>query len=195
MHSLANPNFDTLISTIPFRSPHHSSSSVAIIGGGAKPRPGEISLAHNGVLLLDEPPEFNRSTIETLRQPLEDRVISISRAKDSVQFPANFILVATKNPCPCGFYQTDKDCICTPTQINQYNKKISGPILDRIDLYVDVEPIDHTKLLNLEEGTEKSEQIAKRVLKARQIQLNRSGNHGSLNGSLGTKDIKKVANL
>ena len=195
IYSLYNQNFDRLITTRPFRSPHHSSSSTSIIGGGARPKPGEISLAHNGILFLDEIPEFCRSTIETLRQPLEDRYISIARAKDSLGFPANFMLVATKNPCPCGFYETSKECVCTPTQINQYNKKLSGPIMDRIDLYVDVDAVDHSNLLSENNKEEKSEQITKRVKNARSKQLNRPGSQNKLNSSLGSNSIKKISKL
>lgn len=195
IHSLASQNFDRIVSSRPFRSPHHSSSSVAIIGGGSKPKPGEISMAHKGVLFLDEMPEFQRTTIETLRQPLEDKTISVARAKDSLEFPADFILIATRNSCPCGYYGSNNPCICTPQQILQYSKKLSGPIMDRIDLYVDVEAVDHTSLLKqgLTEG--KSEQIAKRVSTARNLQIERSGNNNKLNGSLSGRSVKKVANL
>lgn len=195
LHSLAGQHFEKIVGIRPFRSPHHSASSVAIIGGGTKPRPGEISLAHNGVLFLDEMPEFQRNTIETLRQPLEDKVISIARAKDRLEFPADFILIATKNPCPCGFYGTDKPCICTPSQVLQYDKKLSGPILDRIDLYVDVEPVNHRTLLKTESGEEKSEQISKRVTAARKLQSERPANKGALNGSLSTRAVKQAVGL
>lgn len=195
LHSLADQQFERIISMRPFRSPHHSASSVAIIGGGTRPRPGEISLAHHGVLFLDEMPEFQRSTIETLRQPLEDKVISIARARDHLEFPADFILIATKNPCPCGYYGSDKPCICTPTQVLQYEKKLSGPILDRIDLYVEVDPVDHRTLLKTESTEEKSEQIADRVLRARELQYKRKQNKSLLNGSLTTRSIKQAAML
>lgn len=194
IHSLASQHFDKIITKRPFRSPHHSSSSVAIIGGGTKPKPGEISLAHHGVLFLDEMPEFQRTTLETLRQPLEDKTISIARAKDSLEFPADFILIATKNPCPCGYYGTGQNCICTPQQILQYNKKLSGPIMDRIDLYVDVEAVDHTVLLKDNHGSEeKSEQITKRVLAARKRQYERKQNNHKLNGSLSARATKQTA--
>lgn len=195
LHSLASQQFDQIIDSRPFRSPHHSASSVAIIGGGTRPRPGEISLAHYGVLFLDELPEFSRSTIETLRQPLEDKVISIARAKDSLEFPADFVLIGTKNPCPCGFYGTGKPCTCTPQQVVLYEKKLSGPILDRIDLYVDVDSVEHHTLLNIESSEEKSEQIAKRVARARTRQLERPSNHCKLNGSLTTRTLKQSARL
>lgn len=195
LHSLARNQFEQIITTRPFRAPHHSASNVAVIGGGQNPRPGEVSLAHSGVLFLDELPEFNRSTIETLRQPLEDKIITISRAKDTLTFPADFILVGTKNPCPCGFYGTDKECICAPNAIQQYEKKLSGPILDRIDLYVDVESVNHASLLALKSSEETSKTIAKRVAQARQRQLSRLTNHGKLNGSLGNREIKQAAQL
>lgn len=195
LHSLSSQQFERIVTKRPFRNPHHSASNVAIIGGGSKPRPGEVSLAHYGVLFLDELPEFTRSTIETLRQPLEDKVISIARAKDSLEFPADFILIGTKNPCPCGYYGTGNTCICSPQQVLLYEKKLSGPILDRIDLYVDVDAVEHSTLLNTESGEEKSHVIRKRVLGARQRQQNRPYNRGRLNGSLSTRATKQAANL
>ncbi len=195
LHSLARQQFDKIITSRPFRSPHHSASNVAIIGGGSSPRPGEVSLAHGGVLFLDELPEFGRATIETLRQPLEDKVITISRAKDTLTFPADFILIATKNPCPCGYYGSDRTCICSPLQVLQYEKKISGPILDRIDIYVEVEPVEHASLLALKSTAEGSQVIAKRVECARQLQLSRSSNTGKLNGNLGNRSIKQSAQM
>ncbi len=195
LHSLAHNKYEQIVAIRPFRAPHHSASSVAVIGGGSNPRPGEVSLAHSGVLFLDELPEFNRSTIETLRQPLEDKVITISRAKDTLTFPADFILVGTKNPCPCGFYGTDKECICAPHVIAQYEKKLSGPILDRIDLYVDVESVEHASLLALKQSEEKSAVVARRVQKARQVQAERISNQAKLNGSLGNRALKQAAQL
>jgi magnesium chelatase family protein len=195
LHSLASQHFDKIVSARPFRSPHHSASNVAIIGGGSKPRPGEVSLSHHGVLFLDELPEFARGTIEALRQPLEDKVIAIARAKDSLEFPADFILVATRNPCPCGYYGTRKPCICTPHQVLQYEKKLSGPIIDRIDLYVDVDAVEHSTLLTLKSSEEKSEQVRERVHQARNRQLSRERNRGQLNGSLSTRMTKQAANL
>ncbi|MBA2278944.1 YifB family Mg chelatase-like AAA ATPase [Candidatus Saccharibacteria bacterium] len=195
LHSLSHQHFDRIITNRPFRSPHHSASNVAVIGGGSKPHPGEVSLAHHGVLFLDELPEFARTTIETLRQPLEDKVISIARAKDSLVFPADFILVATKNPCPCGYYGSDKPCICTPQQVLKYEKKLSGPILDRIDLYVDVDPVEHSTLLALESSEETSSRIVSRVSAARKLQRERQHNKGSLNGSLNTRSTKQAALL
>lgn len=193
IHSLSSQNFEVIITNRPFRSPHHSSSSVSIIGGGAKPRPGEISLAHHGVLFLDEIPEFQRNTLETLRQPLEDKTISVARAKDHLEFPANFILLATKNPCPCGYYGTGKTCICTPQQILTYEKRLSGPILDRIDLYVDVDSVDHTSLLSQGSTEENSKSIRSRVTRARQTQLSRPSN--KLNGLLSSREIKQTVQL
>ena len=195
LHSLAHNQFEKIMTTRPFRSPHHSASNVAVIGGGSNPRPGEVSLSHGGVLFLDELPEFNHSTIETLRQPLEDKVITISRAKDTITFPADFIMIGTKNPCPCGYYGTDKECTCAPHMISQYEKKLSGPILDRIDLYIDVESVDHSSLLALKSREETSKNVAERVMLARKRQLDRQANHCKLNGSLGNRDIKQSAQL
>ena len=195
LHSLAHNQYESIMATRPFRSPHHSASNVAVIGGGSNPRPGEVSLSHGGVLFLDELPEFNRSTIETLRQPLEDKVITISRTKDTIAFPADFILIGTKNPCPCGYYGTDKECSCAPHAIAQYEKKLSGPILDRIDLYVDVESVDHANLLALKSSEEKSSAVAKRVQAARERLLQRASNHNALKGSLGNRAIKQTADL
>ncbi len=195
LHSLAGQQFDQIVLSRPFRSPHHSASNVAIIGGGSRPRPGEVSLAHYGVLFMDELPEFARTTIETLRQPLEDKVIRIARAKDSLSFPADFVLVGTRNPCPCGYYGTGKPCICTPQQILQYEKRLSGPILDRIDLYVDVDAVEHRSLLAEKSGEETSSEIRERVAKARANQRARAGNSGRLNGSLSTRATKQTAAL
>ena len=195
LHSLAHNQFEKIMATRPFRSPHHSASNVAVIGGGSNPRPGEVSLSHGGVLFLDELPEFNRSTIETLRQPLEDKTITISRAKDTVTYPADFILIGTKNPCPCGYYGTNKECTCAPNTVVQYEKKLSGPILDRIDLYVDVESVEHANLLALKSAEEPSRDVAARVQKARARQLERPSNKGKLNGSLGNREIKQTADL
>ena len=157
----------------PFRSPHHTISDVALVGGGANPQPGEISLAHNGVLFLDELPEFKRSVLEVLRQPLESRNMTISRARLSVAYPASFILVAAMNPCPCGFHNhPQKTCICNPGVVQKYLNRISGPLLDRIDLHVEVTPVDFTQLASAAPG-EKSADIRKRVTAAREIQVKR----------------------
>ncbi len=195
LHSLARSKYEQIVNIRPFRSPHHSASDVAVIGGGQNPRPGEVSLAHGGILFLDELPEFHRATIETLRQPLEDKVITISRAKDTLTFPADFILIGTKNPCPCGYYGTSKECICAPHAILQYEKKLSGPILDRIDLYVDVDSVEHATLLSLKTTEEASEAVAQRVSAARQRQYERASNQGKLNGTLGNRLVKQSASL
>ncbi len=190
LHSLSSKQYDEIITARPFRSPHHSASDISIIGGGQTPRPGEISLSHHGILFFDEFPEFNRSTIEALRQPLEDAVITVARAKDSVTFPANFILVATSNPCPCGYYGTSKPCQCLPHEIHKYQRKISGPIIDRIDLYVDVDNVKHESLL-ADGNEETSDQVRSRVAKARHRQAGRS----KLNSQLTNQDVKRHASL
>ena len=162
-----------LISVRPFRSPHHTISSVAMTGGGSYPQPGEISLAHNGILYLDELPEFQRQVLEVLRQPLEDRKISVSRVKFSVEYPANFMFVASMNPCPCGYYtHPTKRCVCNPGQVQKYLNKISGPLLDRIDLQIEVVPVPFEKMAEQQPG-EPSAIIRERVIHARQIQEQR----------------------
>lgn len=194
LHSLANSDYETIISTRPFRSPHHSASDIAIIGGGQRPRPGEISMSHHGVLFFDELPEFSRATIEALRQPLEDRVINIARAKESIVLPANFILIATSNPCPCGYYGTNKSCSCLPYQILNYQRKVSGPVLDRIDMYVDVEEVVHDKLLTTG-NEETSEVIAIRVTEARRKQQKRFSSQHKTNSNLSNEEIKSLVQL
>lgn len=194
LHSLASKDYDRIVSTRPFRSPHHSASEISIIGGGQNPRPGEISLAHRGILMFDEFPEFGRTTIEALRQPLEDRVISVARARDNLIFPANFMFVATSNPCPCGYYGTTKACSCLPHEINKYQRKLSGPIIDRIDLYVMVDEIKHESLLRTHQE-ETSEQIQKRVIRARQRQLDRFQDKLLQNAGLTNREIKKFVNM
>ncbi len=188
LHSLTNRNYEAVITTRPFRAPHHTASTVSLVGGGNLIRPGEISLSHNGVLLLDEMPEFKRSALETLRQPLEEGCITISRAKDSITYPAQFILAATANPCPCGFYGTSKQCACTATQIQKYSQKISGPILDRIDLHITVHEIDYKKLLAKHE-LQNFVDPYKTVVDARKAQFNRNG-LGKLNASLANAEVK-----
>ncbi len=192
LHSLASKQYETIIDQRPFRSPHHSSSDISIIGGGQYPRPGEISLSHRGVLFLDELPEFNRPTIEALRQPLEDKQITVARAKESIVFPADFILLATSNPCPCGYFGTNKTCNCLPHQIVNYQRRISGPIADRIDMFVDVDEILHKKLLS-NENNETSQQIAERVQKARDNQFNRYQTTSKTNSDMTNQDIKQLA--
>jgi magnesium chelatase family protein len=162
-----------LISQRPFRAPHHTVSDVALVGGGINPQPGEISLAHNGVLFLDELPEFRRNVLEVMRQPLEERKVSISRAKFSVEYPAGFMLVASMNPCPCGFYNhPEKECVCAPGIVQKYISKISGPLLDRIDIHVEVTPVSFDEL-TAKSDAEKSTMVRERVIKAREIQAER----------------------
>lgn len=163
----------SLIPTRPFRSPHHTISQIAMVGGGANPQPGEISLAHNGVLFLDELPEFSRSVLEVLRQPLEDRHITISRAKYSLDYPAGFMLVASMNPCPCGYYNhPTRDCVCSPGQVQRYLNKVSGPLMDRIDIQIEIVPVPFEKISEQSKG-ESSATIRERVIKARKIQEER----------------------
>lgn len=164
----------SLITNRPFRSPHHTISDVALVGGGSQPNPGEISLAHNGVLFLDELPEFKRSVLEVLRQPMEEHRVTISRARIAVEYPANFMLIASMNPCMCGFYNhPDKECVCAPGAVKKYLNRISGPLLDRIDLHVEVTPVSIDELSKFENKSEKSATIRERVIKARQIQEER----------------------
>jgi magnesium chelatase family protein len=178
-----------------FRAPHHSSSAVSLIGGGTNPRPGEITLAHRGVLFLDEFAEFPRSVLENLRQPLEDGIVTIARAKTSVTFPAHFILVAAMNPCPCGFAtDPDRQCTCTPGQVVRYTQKISGPILDRIDMHVDVPRVDINKL-DGEDVAEDSASIRVRVEHARQVQQKRFEDTGIINAEMNQQDLKKYCIL
>lgn len=159
-----------LLSRRPFRSPHHTVSDVALVGGGSYPQPGEISLSHNGVLFLDELPEFKRTVLEVMRQPLEERRVTISRARMSVDFPANFMLIASMNPCPCGYHNhPDKECVCAPGAVQRYLNKISGPLLDRIDLHVEVTPVSFDEM-TANRKTESSEEIRARVIKAREVQ-------------------------
>jgi magnesium chelatase family protein len=186
-----------LVKQRPFRSPHHTISDVALVGGGNNPQPGEISLAHNGVLFLDELPEFKRTVLEVMRQPLEDRVVSISRAKFSVDYPASFMLVASMNPCPCGFYNhPEKECVCAPGIVQKYLNKISGPLLDRIDLHVEVTPVPFSEL-SREQVTENSKQIRERVIKARLIQSERFKNEKQIhcNAQMRTSDLKTHCKL
>ena len=159
-----------LMSERPFRSPHHTTSSVAMVGGGQWPKPGEISLSHRGVLFLDEFPEFPRSVLEALRQPLEDGVVTVSRAAGSLTFPAEFMLVAAQNPCPCGFLtDAEKQCNCSPTQVMRYQKKVSGPLIDRIDIHVEVPRVKYEKL-SKDELAENSKSVKVRVHKAKKVQ-------------------------
>jgi len=176
IHSVAGllAKNQALVATRPYRAPHHTISDVALVGGGSIPTPGEISLAHNGVLFLDELPEFKRSVLEVLRQPMEEYKITISRARVTVDYPSNFVLIASMNPCPCGYYNhPSKDCVCGPGIVKKYLNKVSGPLLDRIDLHVEVTPVDHDELLSFKPSTTSSKDIAERVIQARKIQEER----------------------
>jgi len=186
-----------LIKRRPFRHPHHTSSSVALVGGGTNIRPGEISLAHNGVLFLDELPEFSRDSLEALRQPLEDGWVSISRATRHIKFPSRFLLVAAMNPCPCGYFGSKvKSCHCTGVQIQRYRNKISGPLLDRIDIHIELQDLKWDTLLSEEIQFESSSQIRKRVEKARRIQKERFKNEEIFfNSQMDSKKIKKYCFL
>lgn len=196
LHSLAGELTDSVITQRPFRSPHHTASSVALIGGGRSPRPGEISLAHKGILFLDELPEYSRSCLEALRQPLEDRRVTIARAQDTVAFPADFMFVATQNPCPCGYYLDPRNtCDCTPRQITQYRKKISGPLLDRIDLVIAVKKVDPKHLLTASTTSSNSRDIAKRVALAREKQARRFGAPDIANAHMSNRTIREKAEL
>jgi magnesium chelatase family protein len=186
-----------LVSVRPFRSPHHTISDVALVGGGSVPQPGEISLSHNGVLFLDELPEFKRTVLEVMRQPLEDRVVTVSRAKFSVEYPASFMLVASMNPCPCGFYNhPEKDCVCPPGVVQKYLNKISGPLLDRIDIHVEVTPVSYTELSE-ERTSEKSNSVRERVVKAREIQSKRYENNDGVhcNAQISSKQLREVCKI
>ena len=188
----------SLVTSRPFRAPHHTASGVALVGGGAWPKPGEISLAHRGVLFADEFGEFPRQVLENLRQPLEDGIISISRAAGHLEFPAKFILVAAMNPCPCGYLgDTQKDCTCSPVSILNYRKKISGPIIDRIDLHVDVPRVDFEKLAdNQQQKCAASIDIKKRVTQARIIQAGRFKDIGFVtNSEMSSQIVKKFCQL
>jgi magnesium chelatase family protein len=196
IHSVAGklPENTTLISKRPYRSPHHTISNVALVGGGGNPQPGEISLAHNGVLFLDELPEFQRTVLEVMRQPMEERKVTISRAKVSLDFPASFMLLASMNPCPCGFFNhPEKECTCPPGGVQKYLNKISGPLLDRIDLHVEVTPVPFTELSSTQEY-EKSASIRERVIKAREIQAERYKHIEGVyaNAQMSSKMLKEV---
>jgi len=186
----------SLMLTRPFRAPHHTISEAGLVGGGTTPTPGEISLAHNGILFLDELPEFNRRTLEVLRQPLEENRVTISRAAGSMTFPANLMLVAAMNPCPCGFRGDPKrSCNCTPMQIERYLGKISGPLLDRIDIHIEVAPVPFRELANERNGTD-SQTIREQVVRTREIQRERFKEMpGSLNGTMATRQIRKYCKL
>jgi magnesium chelatase family protein len=199
IHSLVSKHgtMDGLMKNRPYRAPHHTISDVALVGGGTNPKPGEISMAHNGILFLDELPEFKRSTLEVLRQPLENNMVQISRSNLSVEFPASFTLIAAMNPCPCGYFtHPNKSCKCTKKGIEKYKSKISGPLLDRIDLHIQVAPITFHEIQS-KKPQEQSRVIKKRVLQARNIQGQRTKNErlASLNAKLSISQIKTYCSL
>lgn len=199
IHSVAGKiqHNTALVIKRPFRSPHHTISDVALVGGGSWPQPGEISLAHNGVLFLDELPEFKRSVLEVLRQPLEDRIICISRSKSSVEYPANIMLIASMNPCPCGFYNhPSKECTCPPGTTQKYLSRISGPLLDRIDMHIEIVPVDIDKISGLQES-EASEVVQQRVIAARERQTTRFSKHHGIhcNAQMSSALLKKYCQL
>jgi magnesium chelatase family protein len=196
IHSVAGklPFNSTLISCRPFRSPHHTISDVALVGGGGNPQPGEISLAHNGVLFLDELPEFKRTVLEVMRQPMEERKVTISRAKVALDFPASFMLIASMNPCPCGYFNhPERECTCPPGAVQKYLNKISGPLLDRIDLHVEVTPVAYNELSSTLKF-ERSESIRTRVINARTIQSERYKNYPGVysNAQMSSKMLKEI---
>jgi magnesium chelatase family protein len=191
------PRGQSLITERPFRSPHHTVSDAALVGGGSVPRPGEVSFAHHGVLFLDEIPEFKKNVLEVLRQPLEDGSVTISRSKLSLEFPANFMLAAAMNPCPCGYFSDpNKECTCSPPLIQKYMAKISGPLLDRIDIHVEVPAVKY-KELSSEVKSESSKTVRERVIRAREIQLKRFKgiDHFFSNGDMGTKEVRIFCKL
>lgn len=186
-----------LLTTRPYRSPHHTVSDVALVGGGGNPQPGEISLAHNGVLFLDELPEFKRTVLEVMRQPMEERRVTISRAKVSIEYPANFMLIASMNPCPCGYYNhPEKECVCGPGIVQRYLSKISGPLLDRIDLHVEVIPVSFDEM-TANRKVETSESIRERVIRARDIQTRRFANNRNIycNAMMSSNMVKKICTI
>ena len=191
------PIGDSIIKHRPFRSPHHTTSRIGLIGGGSIPTPGEISLAHRGVLFLDEFAEFPRNVHEALRQPIEDKMVSVARARRTTHFPANFVLVAASNPCPCGYlYDEVRHCICLPGQVIRYQKRLSGPIMDRIDLHIEVPTVQVEKLTAINNPRETSASIKKRVQKARERQLERfRGTPLKSNGDMGTRDVRTFCSL
>lgn len=199
IHSVAGklPEHATLVTRRPFRSPHHTISDVALVGGGSSPQPGEISLSHHGVLFLDELPEFKRTVLEVMRQPMEERKVTISRARIAIDFPASFMLVASMNPCPCGFYNhPEKKCSCAAGSVTKYLNRISGPLLDRIDLHVEVTPVPVSQLSSIQSG-ESSQEIRKRVMKARAVQADRFKTKPGIyaNAQMGAKDLKGICHL
>jgi magnesium chelatase family protein len=198
IHSVAGKlrKEDSLLSVRPYRSPHHTISDVALVGGGSFPQPGEISLAHNGVLFLDELPEFKRQVLEVLRQPLEDRVVTISRARFTVEYPASFMLVAAMNPCPCGYYNhPEKECVCAPGVVQKYLNKVSGPLLDRIDIHIEVTPVPFSEL-SAERPSERSADMRERVIAARAVQQQRyTGKKIHCNAQMGSKELREICRI
>ncbi|MCR4311629.1 MAG: YifB family Mg chelatase-like AAA ATPase, partial [Candidatus Taylorbacteria bacterium] len=198
IHSVAGILKGAVVAEPPIRSPHHTASYVSLVGGGTIPKPGEVTLAHHGVLFLDEFAEFDRRAIDALRQPLEERTMSVSRAKASVEFPAGFILIAAMNPCPCGNHgSADKECICAPIALKRYRDKISGPIIDRIDIWLEVPRISHKKLSDAG-SAETTDTIRKRVMNARDIQVKRFAKHKrniDSNSYMNARDIEKMIQL
>ncbi len=197
LHSIAGEATEDILVKRPFRSPHHTSSRIALIGGGSKPKPGEISLAHKGVLFLDEIPEYPRAVLEALRQPLEDKIVNISRANGHTTYPADFMLVATMNPCPCGFYgDATKECSCSNTQILSYQKRLSGPMLDRIDMTISVSRVPNELLLEQVTMTNGQHSAAKKMIEsARAYQFDRYRSSNKNNGNVSSEEIKKAASL
>ncbi len=199
IHSVAGRlNKETsLLYQRPFRSPHHTISDIALVGGGNNPQPGEISLAHNGVLFLDELPEFKRTVLEVMRQPLEERRITISRAKFSIEYPSSFMLIASMNPCPCGYFNhPEKECVCGPGMVQKYLSKVSGPLLDRIDIHIEVTPVDFEQLTDTRKA-EKSESIRERVMKAREIQTQRFTENEGIhsNAMMSSTKVREVCQI
>jgi magnesium chelatase family protein len=187
----------SLIYQRPFRSPHHTISDIALVGGGNNPQPGEISLAHNGVLFLDELPEFKRTVLEVMRQPLEERRITISRAKFSIEYPSSFMLIASMNPCPCGYFNhPEKECVCGPGMVQRYLSKVSGPLLDRIDIHIEVTPVDFDQLSDMRKA-EKSENIRERVMQARDIQTKRFTENEGIhsNAMMSSTKVREVCQI
>jgi magnesium chelatase family protein len=196
IHSAAGLRAEEATVRRPFRSPHHSTTDTALVGGGQRPRPGEVSLAHNGVLFLDELPEFPRNVLEVMRQPLEERRVTIARAQMTLTFPASFVLVAASNPCPCGFANDfRRECFCTPPQIQRYMSKISGPLMDRIDIQIDVPAVPYKELSNAR-AAESSETIRMRVVAARNVQLRRFFDEKIYtNAQMGPRHLRKYCVL
>ncbi|UII33110.1 YifB family Mg chelatase-like AAA ATPase [Fulvivirga ulvae] len=199
IHSVAGKmgSNSSLISTRPYRSPHHTISDVALVGGGGNPQPGEISLSHNGVLFLDELPEFKRTVLEVMRQPMEERKVTISRAKISLDYPANFMLIASMNPCPCGYYNhPEKECVCAPGVVQRYLSKVSGPLLDRIDLHVEVTPVSFDEM-TANRKTESSTEIRERVIRARETQAGRFKDNATIhsNAMMPSQMVKDVCEI